>query len=59
MATEKDTILSEFYRVCGQILTGKASGDEIKASTKAMVDSGQQTIMATEFNKITKSLSSQ
>ena len=56
MSETNETILSTFYTVCGQILCGKATEAEIKASTKAMVDSGQQKIMAEEFGNIHRTL---
>ncbi len=49
---DNKTILAEFYNVCGAILMGKATEEEIKASTKAMCDSGQQKIIAEEFGQM-------
>ena len=53
---DNDTILAEFYNVYGAIIMGKATEEEIKASVKAMCDSGQQSIIAEESIKIGRTL---
>ena len=45
-------ILSQFYNLCGEILSGKAKEEDIQRITKAMVDSNQQDIMKEEFEQI-------
>lgn len=52
---EEDTnkiILSNFYNVCGKIVTGKATSEEISIATKSMVDSHQTEVMSKEFAHI-------
>ncbi len=56
MVSKNDEILSEFYNLCGEILSGKAKEDNIKRITKKMLDTGQQEIMKIEFEKINKTL---
>ncbi len=56
MVSKNDEILSEFYNLCGEILSGKAKEDNIKRITKKMLDTGQQKIMKIEFEKINKTL---
>lgn len=57
MVTEENKILSEFYNLCGEILTGKAKEEDIKRITKAMCDTNQQAVMGEEFKKIANTLS--
>lgn len=53
---DNDTIRAEFYNVCGAILMGEASEEELTASIKAMCDSGQQKTILEEFTKIGRTL---
>lgn len=48
--------LAEFYNLCAEILMGKAKEEDIKRTTKAMVDTEQQAVMANEFHHIGKLL---
>ena len=63
MATKSnDDILAEFYCICGRICMGKhdrnpLAKEEITASCRAMLDSGQGDIVRDEFKNMGKSFS--
>lgn len=56
MPSKNDKILSEFYVLCAEILTGKAKKEDIKRITKTMCDTNQQAVMGEEFGKIANTL---
>ncbi len=48
----EDIILEEFYKLCEQILLGKADKDNMRKLTKAMINIKKQHIMDKEFRRI-------